>query len=83
MEEKFRKSTYEKAKSLLKTTLTAYCVAGGIYGFVMYASGQTTGHVSADIHLGLTKPTKIEKILMEEFGYEDKSHKNELNIKSK
>lgn len=60
-EQNNKKTLYEKVKNGLKTTLITYCVLGSTYGLGV----QTTGHVSSDIYTGIAKPTKLERIIVE------------------
>ena len=49
----------QKLKSTLKNVGLAYVVLGSSY---MLGTNET-GHPSADLYLGISKPTKLEKML--------------------
>lgn len=66
----YEKNLYEKVKSGLKKALITYCILGTIYGL----GEETTGHMSSDISTGRHNPTKIEKIVYEDWLGVDLSH---------
>ena len=58
---------YQKIKDGLKVAGLTYCLLGNIYGVTEHLVGNTTGHVSSDIYLEKSKPTKLEKTLIDFF----------------
>ncbi|MFH0948983.1 MAG: hypothetical protein V1802_00675 [Candidatus Aenigmatarchaeota archaeon] len=53
----------KQAKTTLRNIALTYVTLGTIYGW----SDRTTGHCSADLHLGIKEPTKLERVLYNSF----------------
>ena len=58
---------YAKAKKVAITALVLYAIGGNCYNVA-----NKTGHPSADVYLGLSKLTSIEKMLLKNIGYKEK-----------
>ena len=63
MEKEF-KNIGQRVKSVAKAVALTYCILGSCYGVGEYLGGNTTGHVSSDIHLGKYQPTRLEKAVV-------------------
>jgi|APSaa5957512535_1039671.scaffolds.fasta_scaffold06275_2 hypothetical protein len=66
---------YRKVKQGLKNVLIAYAILGNIYGTSEYWSGMSNGHVSSDLYLGYSNPTKLEQLAINYFGKNDSNEK--------